>query len=116
MISVNRDTGSVELDLPGGFLQEVVLELSPEGQGIGVSRGHESFGCRHAGDPGGVYGEWRRIQQKEPERPPELPIVSIQERSLAKQQYPQEQIWPNLSLIFMRKGHEIRFLDRVYQG
>lgn len=65
MISVNRDTGSVELDLPGGFLQEVVLELSPEGQGIGVSRGHESFGCRHAGAPGGVLGEWRRIQQKE---------------------------------------------------
>lgn len=35
----NCDIGSVEMDLPGGFLQEVVFE----GQGIRAGRGYDSL-------------------------------------------------------------------------
>lgn len=40
----NKDTCSTELIVPG-FLQEVVLELSPKEQGIRTSRGCESLRC-----------------------------------------------------------------------
>ena len=54
MVSINTDTGSVELDLPGGFQQEVVVELSPERQGISASRDRDSLKCRDSRVPGRV--------------------------------------------------------------
>lgn len=81
----NCDIGSVEMDLPGGFLQEVVFE----GQGIRAGRGYDSLKCGDFMMPRKVDGESGGMQEKESQRTsPELHNVSIQEQSPANQCHP----------------------------
>lgn len=122
---INKETGSVDLDLPWGDLEEVVFELSPERQGIRASRGWESLRCMGSRMPEDCFEKRRdpakriieiNVQHFTASQSPRATQCSIQEQSWASQHRPREQRLAQHLFLYIRSWLWSKIFYPFYQS